>query len=179
MLSLTCVGPTFGDETISDEVFRGADTVVHLADVAGNAGCLSEPHQDVLSDNLLIDSNTISAAKRNGVSRFLYVSAACTHTVRSQKRTRASHSPGRTSRYADHASYQQSKLLGEVQAEHARSDMFHVGILRLHEVYGPGAYSDRLPAQHVSSMMRNALMSPSEGLDSLLDDHPAQPGICQ
>ena len=162
------------NKTTTYSVLRGADTVIHLADAGGSAGCLSEHHQGVLAKNAILDGNTISAAKENGVGLFLYVSAACTAVARQQKRMRASHVGGRSSILFDQASaYQQSKLLGEQQAELARSDAFRVGILRLHEVYGPGTYRLTMPEQHVSSMITNALMSPSEDLASTAEkQHP-------
>ena len=162
------------DSQLTRRILRGADTVIHLADVSGSAGCLREHHQDVFSENILIDSNTIAAAKENGVTSFIYVSADCTPTARQQKRTRESSIAEQSSSTVDHASaYQQSKILGEEQAELAKSDAFHVGILRLRNVYGPGSDRSILPAHHFSTVMMKAPMGASEDLASTAEiQHP-------
>ncbi|MDP8929378.1 MAG: NAD-dependent epimerase/dehydratase family protein [Actinomycetota bacterium] len=56
---------------------RGVDHVYALAADMGGMGFISANHATILRNNALINLNTIEAARRQGVSRYLFSSSAC------------------------------------------------------------------------------------------------------
>ena len=56
---------------------RGVDQVYALAADMGGMGFISSHHAEILHNNALINLNTLEAARRNRVSRYLYTSSAC------------------------------------------------------------------------------------------------------
>lgn len=112
---------------------RGADYVYHLAEVGPSAS----PHLAAFHDNVLINSNTLKACRVNGISNFVYVSSTCSpaqHAVRGNQGAAAGGD-------AVTVAYLHSKIAGEYEAELVKSSAvgFNLGIVRLHQVYGPSS----------------------------------------
>jgi nucleoside-diphosphate-sugar epimerase len=59
------------------EATRGVDHVYALAADMGGMGFISAHHAEILHNNVLINTHTIEAARKNGISRYLYTSSAC------------------------------------------------------------------------------------------------------
>lgn len=55
------------------------DEVYALAAQVGGMGYISRHHASILRDNTLISTHTLEAARRNGVSRYLFSSSACVY----------------------------------------------------------------------------------------------------
>ena len=144
------------DETM--KFVRGADVVFHLADVVAGVSYVFSHQESVFRDNILINSNTLYAAKTNQIRNFIYVGTACSFPKFLQD------GPGihalkeeQTYPAQPESSYGWSKLMGEYESELAKSDEFKVGLLRLHNVYGP--YSDYADStgQVIPSLIRKFL----------------------
>lgn len=58
---------------------EGVDTVYALAANMGGMEFISNHHAEILHDNLLININTIEAARRQGVKHYLFTSSACVY----------------------------------------------------------------------------------------------------
>ena len=59
------------------ETTAGIDQVYALAADMGGMGYISSHNAEILHSNALINLNTVEAARRNRVSRYLYTSSAC------------------------------------------------------------------------------------------------------
>ena len=155
------------DPIRTDKFLRGADVVFHLADVILRTNHSPAHQEAVLHDNLLIDMNTITSAKASGTKDFVYVGSAASfptdlhmepsvHARRSQTFPAEAWSP-----------YGWSKLMGEYQSELAKTSSFRVGILRLHNVYGPH--------NEYSPVLGQASAPPLMSITSLLPVHNFSP----
>ncbi len=146
------------------KLLRGADWVYHLADVVGGVQFVFSNESFVFRQNLIINSNVLSACVENGVPNYIYVGTACSYPKQLQM------SYGIAALKEDQAypaepesSYGWSKLMGEYEAELAqRSGKIRVGLLRLHNVYGPGSYFEGDRAQVLPSLIRKAIKFPEE-----------------
>ena len=65
------------DPDVANEVMSGISEVYALAADMGGMGYISSHNAEILHSNTLINLNTIEAARRAGVSRYLYTSSAC------------------------------------------------------------------------------------------------------
>ena len=69
------------------EATRGVDEVYALAADMGGMGFISAHHAEILHNNVLINTHTLEAARRNGVRRYLYTSSACVYPEYRQMET--------------------------------------------------------------------------------------------
>jgi nucleoside-diphosphate-sugar epimerase len=122
---------------------RGVDNVYALAADMGGMGFISKNHATILSNNALIDLHTLEAARRNGVSRYLYASSACIYPEHLQLDASAA---GLREEDAYPAApqdgYGWEKLLGERACQYVAEEFgLETRIARFHNVYGPyGTY---------------------------------------
>ncbi|RLC36438.1 NAD-dependent dehydratase, partial [Candidatus Falkowbacteria bacterium] len=63
---------------------NGVDDVYNLAANMGGIGFITFHKSDVLSDNVLINTNMALACKENGVKRAFYSSSACVYPISKQ-----------------------------------------------------------------------------------------------
>jgi nucleoside-diphosphate-sugar epimerase len=119
------------------------DEVYALAADMGGMGFISSHHAQILRNNALISLNTLHAAYRAGVGRYLYTSSACVYPEYRQLDTDV---PGLKEADAWPAAPQDAygleKLVTEELCRHYRRDYgLETRIARLHNVYGPlGTY---------------------------------------
>ncbi|CAF0772711.1 unnamed protein product [Adineta steineri] len=144
------------DDTL--KFVTGADVIFHLADIVAGVGYVFSHQLPVFRDNILINSNTIHAAKTNKIKNFIYVGTACSFPKFLQQGAGV-HSLRENQTYPaePESSYGWSKLMGEYEAESAKSNNFNVGILRLHNVYGPYSEYNAVTGQVIPSLIRKAL----------------------
>jgi GDP-D-mannose 3',5'-epimerase len=136
----------------------GADVIFHLADVVTGVNYVFSHQISVFRNNILINSNTLHAAKTNKVQNFIYVGTACSFPKFLQDGTSIrSLRKEQTYPTQPESSYGWSKLMGEYETESAKSDDFNVGILRLHNVYGPYSDYTATTGQVIPSLIRKAL----------------------
>ena len=126
------------DPVRTDKFLRGADVVFHLADVIPRTNHSPAHQEAVLHDGLLIDINTITSAKASGTKDFVYIGSADLFPADLHMEPSV-HALRRSQTFPAEAwsPYGWSKLMGEYQSELAKTSSFRVGILRLHNVYGP------------------------------------------
>ena len=146
------------------EYVRDADVVYHLADVVGGVSYALTHEPFIFRQNILINSNVLHATIANGIRGYVYVGTACSFPQHLQR----SDEPiplveDQTYPAWPESSYGWSKLLGEYEATLAGdSGLLDVGILRLHNVYGPGCRYDGDYAQALPSLIRKAVRYPEE-----------------
>jgi nucleoside-diphosphate-sugar epimerase len=140
---------------------RGADYVYHLADIVAGVNYVFGNQLSVYHSNVIINTNTLRAAKSYNVTNYVYVGTACSFPQHLEM-GRGIHALREDQAYpADpESSYGWSKLMGEYEAELARSSGFNVGVLRFHNVYGPGSDSSAATGQVIPALLRKAMAYP-------------------
>jgi GDP-D-mannose 3',5'-epimerase len=118
---------------------QGLDHVYALAADMGGMGFISVHHAQILHNNALINLQTLEAARRNGVKRYLYTSSACVYPEYLQETTDV-----RPLREEDaypaqpQDAYGWEKLVAERLCAHYRQDYgLETRIVRFHNVFGP------------------------------------------
>lgn len=146
------------------ELIRDADYVFHLADIVAGINFVFANEEFVFRQNLLINTNTISACSINGIENCIYVGTACSYPKHLQMQDGIVRLREEQAYPAEpESAYGWSKLMGEYEAELvARSNRINVGLLRLHNVYGPGSVFDRERSQVIPSLVRKAVNYPNE-----------------
>jgi nucleoside-diphosphate-sugar epimerase len=118
---------------------RGAGSVYALAADMGGMGYISANHATVLRNNILIDTNTIEAARLHGATSYLYASSACVYPEYRQLTL-----PENGLREEDaypalpQDAYGWEKLLGERLCHYYREEFgLQAHVARLHNIFGP------------------------------------------
>jgi len=121
------------------EATRGIDDVYALAADMGGMGYISQHHATILHNNVLINTHTLEAARRNGVSRYLYTSSACVYPE--YRQTEADILPLREEEAypaAPQDAYGWEKLISERLCHHYHEDYgIDVRVVRFHNIFGP------------------------------------------
>ncbi len=145
-------------------LIRDVDWVYHLADVVGGVQFVFSNEAFVFRQNILINTNVLSACVANSITNYVYVGTACSYPKHLQM------APGVVSLREEQtypaepeSGYGWSKLMGEYEAELAQKfAKINVGLLRLHNVYGPGSPFEGDGAQVLPSLIRKAMRFPEE-----------------
>ena len=121
------------------ETTAGIDQVYALAADMGGMGYIASHNAEILQANALINLNTVEAARRNRVSRYLYASSACVYPEFLQEETDV-----RPLREEDafpaqpQDGYGWEKLIAELLARYYREDhALDTRIVRPHNIFGP------------------------------------------
>lgn len=146
------------------ELVRNVDVVYHLADIVAGINFVFGHEPFIFRQNLLINTNVLSAAVLNNVPNYIYVGTACSFPKHLQMQPGVVRlSEDQTYPAEPESSYGWSKLMGEYEARLAQKDgKINVGLLRLHNVYGPGAAFDPKRSQVLPSLIRKAVRYPNE-----------------
>jgi GDP-D-mannose 3',5'-epimerase len=146
------------------EFIRDADYVYHLADVVAGINFVFNNEVFVFRQNLLINTNTISACVANHIKNYIYVGTACSYPKHLQMGDGVVQlREDQTYPAEPESSYGWSKLMGEYETElMAKNTPLKVGLLRFHNVYGPGAVFDPERSQVLPSLARKAINYPKE-----------------
>ena len=131
------------DKSNCEVAFRGVDQAFALAANMGGIGFIETHKAEIVRDNTLIDLNSIDAALKAGVARFLYTSSACIYPCYRQI------SPDVTPLREEDAypadpedGYGWEKLYMERICRHYMEDFgLETRVVRFHNVFGPlGTY---------------------------------------
>jgi nucleoside-diphosphate-sugar epimerase len=117
--------------------------VYHLAANMGGIGFIETNRAPIVRDNTLIDTHMLEAARRNGVSRFLFTSSACVYPGYLQSDPAVSPLKESDAYPADaEDGYGWAKLYTERLCRHYREDFaLETRIVRFHNIFGPlGTY---------------------------------------
>ena len=139
---------------------RDFDVVFHLADIVAGVDFVFGNQPFVFRQNLLINTNVLEASVVNAIPNYIYVGTACSfpqHLQMAQTGVVALHE-SQTYPAEPESSYGWSKLMGEYEASLVQaSGKINVGLLRLHNVYGPGSPYDPERSQALPSLIRKAI----------------------
>jgi len=121
------------------ETTAGVDQVYALAADMGGMGYISAHNAEILHSNSLINLNTIEAARRNRVKRYLYTSSACVYPEYLQ--TDAEVAPLREEDAfpaQPQDGYGWEKLVAELLCRYYREDHgLATRVVRFHNIFGP------------------------------------------
>jgi len=127
------------EPTAAREAVAGVDRVYALAADMGGMGYISANHARILHDNALINLNTLDAARRANVARYLFTSSACVYPE--FKQTDAAVTPlEEDDAYPAQPqdAYGWEKLIAERLCTHYREDYgLETRIVRFHNIFGP------------------------------------------
>jgi GDP-D-mannose 3',5'-epimerase len=146
------------------ELIKDCDVVYHLADIVGGVHFAFSHESFIFRQNILINTNVLAACVLNGIPNYIYVGTACSFPKHLQM------NPGiniirenQTYPAEPESSYGWSKLMGEYEAETVQKmGSVNVGLLRFHNVYGPGSLFDPKTSQVIPALIRKAILYPSE-----------------
>lgn len=146
------------------EIIRDYDFVIHLADVVAGIGFSFQNEYLIFQKNILINTNVLNACLLNGIANYIYVGTACSYPEHLQREGGISaFREDQAYPASPESSYGWSKLMGEYEAELAMStNSLSVGILRFHNVYGPGISFDKQHSQVLPSLIYKAIKYPQE-----------------
>ena len=121
------------------EATRGIDHVYALAADMGGMGFISSHHAEILHNNVLINTHTLEAARRNGVTRYLYTSSACVYPEFLQTSTNVVPLKEADAYPASpQDAYGWEKLISERLCLHYRQEYgIETRIVRFHNIFGP------------------------------------------
>jgi len=140
------------------------DLVFHLADIVAGIDFVFANEPFIYRANVLINSNMYAAIQEAGVKNLVYLGTACSYPQKLQGKTGSVPLVEDQAYPADpESAYGWSKLLGEYEAELLTkySDL-NLGLLRLHNVYGPRAVLSKNRSQVIPSLIRKAVRYPDE-----------------
>lgn len=122
---------------------QGINQVYNLAADMGGIGYITSFHADIARNNTLINAQMLEAARRNGVSRFLFSSSACVYAQSKQKMPDVTPLKEEDAYPAEpEPGYGWEKLYAEELCKYYRQDYgMQTRVVRFHNVYGPlGTY---------------------------------------
>jgi GDP-D-mannose 3',5'-epimerase len=147
---------------------QGVDMVFALAADMGGMGFISANHGTILRNNALIDINTIEAARRNGVRRYLYTSSACIYPEHLQERPDIAGLREEDAYPANpQDAYGWEKLLGEL-LNHYFQDEFGIETrtVRFHNIFGPeGTFEGGREKAPAAMCRKVALARPGDSIE--------------
>ena len=143
---------------------KGVDIVYHLADVVAGINYVFGNELSVFQDNIVMNSNMLKASVENGVSKYIYVGTACSYPKELQSVINVKPLKEEQAYPANpESSYGWCKLMGEYECQLAYdSDLIDIGLLRLHNVYGPNCDMSPERSQVIPSLIRKVIKYPDE-----------------
>jgi len=129
------------DINIAIKYINNVDIVYHLADIVCDIDYAYNNQYYIYKQNILINSNVLSACLKNNIKNYIYVGTACSYPKEKQLNKGLNYfSENEIYPLDPETSYGMSKYLGEYEAGLLLKDNnnnLNIGILRLHNVYGP------------------------------------------
>lgn len=144
---------------------KDIDEVYALAADMGGMGFISKYHYQIITNNILISTNTLRAACENKVKRYFFSSSACIYPVFKQKNhnvTALKESDAFPASPED--AYGWEKLATEIMCEYAALEHpIKVRVARFHNIYGPNGAWDGERAKAPASLCRKIAIAKKNG----------------
>ncbi len=148
------------------KVTKNIDLVIHLADIVSGINFVFNSEPFVFRQNILINSNILSASIKNKVKKILYVGTACSYPAEKQAKINSKPLLESEAYPANpESSYGWSKLMGEYEINLANKyGLIDSCILRLHNVYGPPCDINFKTSQVIPALCRKIIESKNNEL---------------
>lgn len=141
-------GPSDADEFLQVDLrdpraceasVAGVDEVYHLAADMGGIGYISASHAAITRNNILLDANTLEAARAGGVGMFFFASSACVYPMYLQNSPDVTPLREEDAYPADaEKGYGWEKLWMEQLCQYYAEDFgMKTRVARFHNIYGP------------------------------------------
>ena len=162
------------------EATRGVDDVYALAADMGGMGYISQHHATILHNNVLINTHTLEAARRNGVGRYLYTSSACVYPEHMQLRTDiAGLREEDAYPAAPQDAYGWEKVLGEQLCKYYPTEHdIETRVVRFHNIYGPYGTYDGGREKSPAAMCRKVALAADGGSIEVWGDGEQTRSFC-
>ena len=146
------------------KVAKGQEIVYHLAEVVAGINYVFGNQFSLYQTNVIMNSNMLRAAIKMSVQKYIYVGTACSYPAEKQNVLNPPPFKEEDAYPASpESSYGWSKLMGEYECSLAESEgLMSVGILRLHNVYGPKCDMSPEKSQVIPALIRKAISYPRE-----------------
>ncbi len=147
---------------------RGAEEVYALAANMGGIGFIETNKAVIMRANVLINTNTLEAARLHGASRLLYTSSACIYPGYKQDVTDVAPLREEDAYPADpEDGYGWEKLFSERMCRHYTEDFgLETRVARFHNIFGPlGTYDGGREKSPAAFCRKLALASPGEEIE--------------
>lgn len=146
------------------KVAKGHDIVYHLADVVAGINYVFGNQFSLFQTNVIMNSNMLRAAIKTRIKSYIYVGTACSYPAEKQNILNPPPLKEEDAYPASpESSYGWSKLMGEYECGLAESEgLMEVGILRLHNVYGPQCDMSPEKSQVIPALIRKCINYPKE-----------------
>ena len=140
------------------------DGVIHLADIVAGINFVFANELFLYRANIVMNSNMLDAAINNNVEKYVYVGTACSYPAVMQSELNPPPFVEKDAYPANpESAYGWSKLMGEYECELAQKEgVIEIGILRLHNVYGPPSEMSPEKSQVIPALCRKAINYPLE-----------------
>ena len=137
------------------------DIVYHLAEIVSGVDFAFNNQSFIFRQNILINSNVLNACITNKISNYIYVGTACSYPKKNQHIKGLNYFKEEDIHpLTPETSYGMSKYLGEYEADLAsKENDINIGILRLHNVYGPYCSYDEKTSQVIPALICKSLKS--------------------
>lgn len=149
---------------VIDQLLTKIDYIFHLADIVAGIDYVFNNEGAIFRQNMLINSNVITAARKHTLKGFIYVGTACSFPAHKQTGVHAE-PLSEEDEYpaAPESGYGWSKLMGEYEALLMEKETnIPVCILILHNVYGAPCDFSVEKSQVIPSLIRKAIYYPEE-----------------
>ena len=141
------------------------DYVIHFADIVGGIGYVFNNQGSLFRQNLLINTNTISSARKNkSLKGFIYIGTACSFPENKQNQYAATELVESDLYPAmPESAYGWSKLMGQYETKLMEKETGIPSVsVMLHNVYGSPADYGVERSQVIPSLVRKAIRYPDE-----------------
>lgn len=152
------------DISLCRKYIKNFDIIYNLADIVSGINFVFNNQSYIFRQNILINSNVLTAAIENSVNNYIYVGSACSYPAEKQAVLNPPPFKEEDVYPANpESAYGWSKLIGEYEATIVREEnKINVGILRLHNVYGINCELSTERSQVIPALIRKAINYPNE-----------------
>jgi GDP-L-fucose synthase len=148
-----------------EDILQEVDYVIHFADIVGGIGYVFNNQGSLFRQNLLINTNTIAAARKNrSLKGFVYIGTACSFPENKQNQYAPTELVESDLYPAmPESAYGWSKLMGQYETKLMEKETGIPSVsLMLHNVYGSPADYGIERSQVIPSLVRKAIKYPEE-----------------
>lgn len=155
------------DYQVCKDHIKDADIIFHLAEIVSGVKFAYENEYFIYRKNSLINSNVLHATIENNIKDYIYVGSACSYPKEKQWNKGLNYFKEEDAYPLEpETSYGMTKFLGEYEALLAmKENKINVGILRLHNVYGPYCSLDLERMQVIPSLILKTIKSKDNKLE--------------
>lgn len=141
-----------------EKIFKEKYHIIHLADIVAGIGYVFNNEHSIFRENLLINSNLISLAKKINTEKFIYVGTACSFPKHLQNGINSVLNEEMLFPAIPESSYGWSKLIGTLEMSYAfQNSKIDYCTLLLHNVYGKYCDFDEKSSQVIPSLISKTL----------------------